>query len=528
MQISEIILKTTAVGKFIGTSMITKKTIILSLFVLAKFGLQYLIVDQGYELHRDEFLHLDQANHLAWGYVSVPPVTSWISCLIQFFGNTIFWIRFFPALFGALTIVVVWKIIETLNGNLFALVLGSACILFSALLRLNILYQPGSLDILCWGMFYFVLIRYTKTENSNWLYLLAVVFAIGFLNKYNIVFLLIGLIPALLLTKRSIFREKHLYFSLIVCLLIISPNLEWQRHNNFPVFRHLEQLANTQLVNVNRWHFLRDQLLFFIGSLFVIISGLYGLLIYPPFKRYRFFFWTFGFTVCVFVFLRAKGYYAIGLYPVYIAFGSVYLEKLWNTGRKRHLQPLAIAVPILTFIPMYHSTFPNKNPKLMIDNLHVYKDLGLHRWEDGKDHYLPQDFADMLGWKELANKIDSIYPTISRQGHTIILCDNYGQAGAINYYAKNRNIQAVSFSADYINWFVWDKAFVNMIRVKTFGSEGNELNETGPIFNTSYQAGFIQSPFAREHGTTIYVFLKCKVDINNRIKEEIANETYFH
>ncbi|KKX47100.1 hypothetical protein L950_0228290 [Sphingobacterium sp. IITKGP-BTPF85] len=25
-------------------------------------------------------------------------------------------------------------------------------------------------------------------------------------------------------------------------------------------------------------------------------------------------------------------------------------------------------------------------------------------WEDGKEHQLPQDFADMLGWKELAKK----------------------------------------------------------------------------------------------------------------------------
>ncbi|CAN5389261.1 hypothetical protein BH10BAC3_BH10BAC3_19770 [soil metagenome] len=103
----------------------TKKTLLLSVFILAKFILQYVLISPEYELQRDEFLHLDQAHHLAWGYKSVPPVTSWISNIILFLGNSLFWIRFFPALFGALTIVVVWKAIETLKGNMFALVLGA-------------------------------------------------------------------------------------------------------------------------------------------------------------------------------------------------------------------------------------------------------------------------------------------------------------------------------------------------------------------------------------------------------------------
>src|SRR6478735_10558198 len=97
----------------------TKKTLILLGFVLLKFLLQYILFNPYYDLHRDEYLHLDQANHLAWGYLSVPPVTSWISYIIQLLGNSLFLIRFFPALFGALTIVLVWKAIQELNGNLF-------------------------------------------------------------------------------------------------------------------------------------------------------------------------------------------------------------------------------------------------------------------------------------------------------------------------------------------------------------------------------------------------------------------------
>ena len=100
-----------------------KNKIILLCFIFLKFLIQYSLISPEYELQRDEFLHLDQANHLAFGYLSVPPVTSWISYIIKLLGNSVFWIKFFPTLFGALTIFVVWKAIEELKGNLFALIL---------------------------------------------------------------------------------------------------------------------------------------------------------------------------------------------------------------------------------------------------------------------------------------------------------------------------------------------------------------------------------------------------------------------
>jgi 4-amino-4-deoxy-L-arabinose transferase-like glycosyltransferase len=130
-----------------------RNILILIAFIFAKFYLQYTLIDSGYDLHRDEYLHLDQAHHLAWGYTSVPPFTSWISSMIYFFGNSIFWVKFFPALFGALTIVIVWHSIKVLNGNLFALILGATSVLFSVLLRLNTLYQPNSFDVLSWMLF---------------------------------------------------------------------------------------------------------------------------------------------------------------------------------------------------------------------------------------------------------------------------------------------------------------------------------------------------------------------------------------
>jgi len=150
-----------------------------------------------------------------------------------------------------------------------------------------------------------------------------------------------------------------------------------------------------------------------------------------------------------------------------------------------------------------------------------YKKFGLLRWEDGKDHPLPQDFADMLGWKELANKVDSIYASLSEPNQTLILCDNYGQAGAINYYSK-KGIKACSFNADYVNWFNLDRQYINLIRVKEHTEKEDELKETSPYFQTSLVADSITNQFAREYGTSIFIFTGAKIDIRERIAKEIA------
>jgi hypothetical protein len=381
---------------------------------------------------------------------------------------------------------------------------------------------------LCWTGFYYVIIEYISTEKPKWLFIGAVLFAFGFLNKYNILFLLIGLLPALLLSdQRKVFTEKKLYFALILGLLFILPNLLWQYNNQFPIVHHMKVLSETQLVNVDRLGFLKEQILFFIGSFFVILAALYALLFYKPFAKFKLFFASIIFTLVVFIYFKAKAYYAIGLYPVYIAFGAVFLSQILQTGWKRYLKPVFIIIPLLFFIPMYNLSFPNKSPEYIVNHPEKYKKLGMLRWEDGKDHDLPQDFADMLGWKELARKTDSAYSLLPNPGKTLVLCDNYGQAGAINYYSK-KGIKAVSFNADYVNWFNLDIQYKNLIRIKTHEDHNNEFQETSPYFQSSKIAGEITNKYAREFQTIIYVFTDAKININKRIEHEIKEEKNYN
>jgi len=502
-----------------------KKNLILIAFIIVKFILQYTLISPEYDLHRDEYLHLDQGSHLAWGYISVPPVTSWFAYLIKLLGNGVFWVKFFPALFGALTLLIVWKTIETLKGGIYALVLGSLAILVSVILRINILFQPNSFDIFFWTFLYFTLVKYIQTNQSKWLHWLGIAAGFGILSKYNIAFLIIGLIPALLCTKqRIIFINKDFYISIGIAFIIVLPNVIWQITNHFPTLNQLKALSDTQLVNVNRGDFIKEQFLNFLSSIHIIIAAFFSFFIYAPFKKYRFIVISYVITLSVFIFFKAKGYYAIGLYPILIAFGSVYLEYLFSNGWKKYLQYVAIGLTIVLCIPFLRLAFPYMSPAEMQQHNERYKSFGLLRWEDGKDHSMPQDFADMVGWSNLAKVVDSTYEITDQKENTLVMCDNYGQAGAINYYSKFKDIHAVSFNADYINWIPLSKEIKNIILVKDATDSDSARTKERPYFDTIQLVGINNNVFSREVGTKIFLLKGAKVDINKIILQRIQAE----
>ncbi len=499
--------------------------LILCVFVILKIVAQYILIDPLYDLQRDEYLHLDQAQHLAWGYMSVPPFTSWMAWLIDCLGNNVFWVRFFPALFGGLTLAVVWAMIEALGGGLWATSLAAIALLFSVLLRLNMLFQPNSFDVLAWTSLYYCWVRYFQTWQAKWIYLAAACFTLGFLNKYNIVFLLMGFLPAVLLTpQRQCFFKKELYGASALALLLIMPNLYWQYQQHFPVFHHLALLAKTQLVHVDRLDFLKNQVFFFLGAWVWILLGLYALARYKAFAMARALGWSFCFTLGVFMYFKAKDYYAIGLYPIYIAFGVVYAENRLKVSVRRYVWLASVASILGFFIPLYQIGFPNRTPVYISQHRAKYEPWGVLRWEDGKNHDLPQDFADMLGWKSLAGAVDSVFSQLPHPDATLVLCDNYGQAGAINYYKRNPRLVAHTFNADYVHWFRLDKPIQDVILVRE--KHNNDRSEEKPLFDTVYLATQRINRFAREDTILIYVLKGAKININQRIAKEIKEEEW--
>ncbi|MCZ4224982.1 ArnT family glycosyltransferase [Pedobacter rhodius] len=503
------------------------ETCSLLAFILLKFILSYVLVNSVYELHRDEFLHLDQANHLAAGFTSIPPLTALCSLIIKFLGNGIFWVKFFPALFGAGTMVFAWLIVDKLKGSFYAKCLVAVAFICSVYIRLNILYQPNSFDVLAWTAMFYYLISYFENNKPNYLYQFAVWTALGFLNKYNVLFLIMGLLPAILLTpKRNVFTSKHLYFAIVLTLLIIAPNVIWQIKHNFPVISHMKELAETQLVNVKRADFFKEQILFFINDIFLLLAALAGFAVYKPFRKYLWVILTFIFTLLIFSYFKAKSYYALGLYPVLLAFGSVYISQVM--GKRILLSSLLMVFIIGSFAYIVPIMMPVYTPEGIIANHKMYERVGALRWEDGKNHDLPQDYADMQGWKELAAIVDAAYAKVKDKSALIVRADNYGQAGAINYYSKYKNINAVAYNADYLYWFKMEKPIKDLILIESSGDEDPQRKKEQPLFEKITKIGTLKNPYAREKGATVFLLEGAKIDVNRIIKSEIEEEKYDH
>src|SRR2546430_13947971 len=83
-----------------------------------------------YGFHRDELATLDDAKHLAWGYVAYPPVTPFFARLsLEFFGTSLTGFRFFAALADAVAVVFAGLITHELGGGRAAQLLTALAVI---------------------------------------------------------------------------------------------------------------------------------------------------------------------------------------------------------------------------------------------------------------------------------------------------------------------------------------------------------------------------------------------------------------
>lgn len=429
---------------------------ILALAII-KFVLPYLLQSPVYEPHRDEFLYLAEGQHLAWGFMEVPPLLSIFAWLIDLFGGSIFWIKFWPNVFGTLTFVLLAKIIDHLGGKWFAILLVFFPFVFAAWLRMFFLFQPNAPEIFFCALMAYSLFRFIQTSKNKWLYIFGISIGIGLLAKYTVAFWTVSLFVGILFSsQRKIFLNRHFYFGLIIGGLIFLPNFLWQYTHHFPVLHHMDELKKTQLQYVSVGGFLKGEFLMYLSVFFIWIAGLLYLLFSFKSRNFRAFAWAFLCFQILMIIFKGKDYYTAGTFTILFAFGAFYLEKT-TMERGRWLQPVMIIFSTVIGLFLWPILLPVAKPEILskyYQAIHLDKVGGL-RWEDLKDHELPQDFADMLAWKEMVKKTAQAYDKLSEEerSKTLLWCDNYGQAGAINFYRRQYNLpQAYSANGSFLFW----------------------------------------------------------------------------
>lgn len=499
---------------------------LLGLLLLCKLAAAFALVHPQYQLHRDEFLHVDMGRHLQWGYLSVQPATAWLSWLVLHWGASETAVRLLPALAGVFTMIYLYRITLLFTTHQYLGLASAAGYLLSPMLRMNLLYQPNSLDILCWTVGYFYLFRYLLFTRFTDVYKLGLVVVAGLYCKYNFLFWMAGAACVLMLAKaKHLLLNRHSYLASAMVLLLLMPTLIWQHQHEYPLFQFVEALRKNLLDDYSTATFLKEQLLIGSALIFPALAGMVSLAKNQHGPAMRAAAFHIPVVLALYVWQQGKGYYAVGLYPAFMALGIASIYRFWR-GAKYWLGAwmLLCAGSFLFLLPI---AFPYKSPEVQVVQNHLLGKMGLLRWEDGENHLLPQDYADMLGWKQLAHIADSAYQSLP-QGETLIFTDNYGQAGAINFYSKISGVHAYTLHADYRNWFPYEKPFQHMIRIyDAYAADSTELSKLKGLFTEVKMAGVLTNSLARENGTTVFICMGAKRSLGALIQEESLRRSAF-
>ena len=477
----------------------------------------HLIGNPNYGFHRDELLHLSASEHLAWGYFEFPPFIAVIGKMAHFiFGYSVSGIRFFSTLAGIGILVICCSIAKELGGKRQAILLAGFSVLsFLPFYRNHLLFQPVAFDQFFWTLGFYFLVRYFNTKEAKFLVFLGITFGIGLMNKYTILVWGFGVFIGLLFYDKSrLFKNKWLYLSGIISVLIFLPNIIWQINHHFPFVLHLKKLKETQLDPSGPFDFVIEQ----IKHPFTFAISIIGLVAYfldPDLKKYK----TFGVaTVVIFgimYVMEAKGYYFFAIYPILFAAGSVKAAKLLDKNRKWIYGVAAILLlPAAAFLPF-------AIPVLPIQEYVNYSDSKILK---GGRVELQDDYADMFGWEEQVVLVDSLYQSVPQKEreHYMIWAENYGEAGAIEILGKKYHLpNPVCSNGSFWTWGTGNSDGRFCISI------GNEKEAVDRVYDEVHLVKFIKHKYAIDEENNIPVYLCSKPKINLKEKWPLLEKYVF-
>lgn len=442
---------------------------VLIMMVLFKL-LLHVYSNSNYGIHRDEFLYLAMGDHLSWGYLEVPPSIAVFGNLTRWLlGDSLFAIRFFPALLGCLIVLLTGFMVWELGGRRFAMLLTCVSVIIAPVfLRAHTLFQPVVFDQFYWVLGFYLLILLINNPNRNYLWILiGLVCGMGLLNKYSMFFWGFALFIGLLITP----LRKHLsgrwpWTAAAIAFVIFLPNLLWQAANDWPFFEHFHKLNEYQFRNLSRLDFLFGQILILHpASVAIWVLGIVYFFQKKTAKPFRIFGWMYLTMLISMLFFTGKHYYLAPAYPLLFAGGAIYIERFIRARRFYWSKPFILVLLLIAGV----ITAPYGLPFLPVRDLKDYAQFmaayaGLDaplRKNSGEMGTIPQDYADMFGWEEQVSTIAEVHHALppEDQAECVLLAGNYGEAGAIDFYGEKYGLpKAVSLNSSYYLWGPGEKS----------------------------------------------------------------------
>jgi 4-amino-4-deoxy-L-arabinose transferase-like glycosyltransferase len=418
----------------------------------------HLAGNPHYGFFRDELYFIICGFHPAWGYVDQPPVTPLLAASSQLFGHSLFLLRAVPAIFAAAGAYVTCLLATELGGGAFAQILAAIAFLFAnVLMSFGMKVGPDMVGLWLWPLAALYVLRIVNGGDPRlWLPAGAAI-GVSLESKYSVLFFAAALLASLALApQRRVLLSRWFLAGAALAVLIALPNFLWQAFHGFPMWELLRNGQNGKNLVATPGLYLFQQLL--LTNLFLSPIWIVGLIWLLCNRAPRFLGCTYVVLTLLMIVFHAKHYYAGNVYPIPIAAGGVAIER-W-TQHRAWLQAAVAAVAVVAgcfFLPFSLPVLPEQSmvryAAFVGGVLHVKRTT--MQTERNRTSALPEDWADMHGWPELAAKVAQIYIALppGQQRQAAVVASNYGEAAAIDFFGKAYGLPPAL--SGHNNYWLW-------------------------------------------------------------------------
>ncbi len=440
------------------------------IFLLAAKIALHVATITRYGYFRDELYYLACSRHLAWGYVDHPPLSVALLALVRVtLGESLVAIRLLPALAGAATLYLAARIARELGGGRYAQGLAALATLAAPqFLGVNGFYSMNSFDILLWPLASLLLLRCLRVgaapesvgggRTLRWL-LLGIVIGLGIENKLSMLWLAAGLFVGLAVTRPRALLTRGPWITVTVAALLALPHVLWQAAHGWPTLEFIRNATEHKMVKASPLSFLKGQVLV-MNPLSVIVwgTGLVAALRARTDLRSRVLGIAYLAVAAILLGSRsAKAEYLTPAYTMLFAAGAVAIERTLTQAAPAALRWLRVAIPV-AIAALGIVILPFALPVLSVDAFVRYsRAIGLTppQSERQKVAELPQHYADMFGWEDMASTVADVYRSLPPEdrARAAIVTQNYGEAGAIDLFGRRLGLpNAISGHNSYWMW----------------------------------------------------------------------------
>jgi len=416
----------------------------------------HLLPRPGYGFHRDELLYLAMGDHLDLFRMQFPPVIALLAEFARLLPlNLLLAVHLVSGTAAAVAIVLTARIAGRLGGAASAQALAALAVLSTPfVLRAGSMLQPVIFEYLWWTVGALALVSLLAGADRRWWLALGAIAGLGVSTKFTTaVFGLAALLAVLASPLRRDLAGRWPWMGLGLAILLASPAVAGQAAWGWPFLAQIEVLRQSQLERVTPTAFLTGQLLIAFAAAPLLVLGAVALWVPPLGSRFRpagvYAFAAAG----IFLVTGGKDYYLAPIHPLLIAAGATALLA-WTSAR----QVVAVGFGVWLAVGgaiVLPAGIPILRPKPTAAWL---ARIGITRavtTNYGEILPLPQDYADMLGWREQVAAVAGVYYGLdpSERARTSIVGGNYGRAGALAVYHEGFGLPyPISRHGDFYHW----------------------------------------------------------------------------